>query len=35
MLSAAHSVAFERYGEGPDGGIDCKHLNAEGDVWIG
>ena len=35
ILSAAHSVAFERYGEGPDGGIDCKHVTAGGDVWIG
>ena len=35
VLSAVHSVAFERYGEGPDGGIDCKHVTAEGNVWIG
>ena len=34
ILSAAHSVAFERYGEGLDGGIDCKHVTAEGDVWV-
>lgn len=35
ILSAVHSVVFERYGEGPDGGIDCRHETAEGNVWIG
>jgi len=35
ILSAEHSVAFERYGEGPDGGIDCRHETANGEVWIG
>lgn len=35
ILSAEHSVAFERYGEGPDGGIDCRHESANGEVWIG
>ena len=34
ILSAVHSVAFERYGEEPDGGIDCKHITADGDVWV-
>ncbi|MCL5041536.1 MAG: restriction endonuclease [Gammaproteobacteria bacterium] len=35
ILSAEHSVTFERYGEGPDGGIDCRHESANGEVWIG
>ncbi len=35
VLSAVHGVNFERYGEGPDGGIDCKHVAAEGEAWIG
>lgn len=35
VLSAVHAVAFERYGEGPDGGIDCRHKTADGQVWIG
>ncbi|MCK9534824.1 MAG: restriction endonuclease [Pseudomonas sp.] len=35
VLSAVHGVHFERYGEGPDGGIDCKYVAAEGEVWIG
>lgn len=35
ILSAAHNVHFERYGEGPDGGIDCKHVATEGEVWVG
>ncbi|WP_179888168.1 hypothetical protein [Marinobacter sp. LV10R520-4] len=34
ILSAVHSVAFERCGEEPDGGIDCKHVTADGDVWV-
>lgn len=35
MLSAVHGVAFERYGEGRDGGIDCRHETTDGQVWIG
>lgn len=26
---------FERYGEGPDGGIDCQYVAVEGEIWIG
>lgn len=35
ILSAVHSVHFERYGEGPDGGVDCKYITNEDEVWIG
>lgn len=35
ILSAVHSVAFERYAEGRDGGIDCRHETASGEVWVG
>ena len=35
ILSAVHSVHFERYGEGPDGGVDCKYVTSEDQVWIG
>lgn len=35
VLSAVHAVIFERYGEGRDGGIDCRHEAADGQVWIG
>jgi hypothetical protein len=35
ILSALHAVSFERFGECPDGGIDCRHVTENGDVWIG
>lgn len=35
ILSAVHGVHFERYGEGSDGGVDCKYVTDQGEVWIG
>lgn len=35
ILSAVHGVYFERYGEGRDGGVDCKHVTNTNEVWIG
>lgn len=35
ILSAVHGVYFERFGEGRDGGIDARHVTADGKVWIG
>lgn len=35
ILSAVHLVYFERYCEGPDGVVDCKHITANGKVLIG
>ena len=35
ILAAEHSVAFERCGEGPNGGIDCRHEAASGEVGFG
>lgn len=34
ILSALHSVHFERYGEGRDGGVDGKYVTSDGGVWI-
>ena len=34
ILSALHSVHFERYGEGRDGGVDGKFLTNDGGIWI-
>lgn len=34
ILSALHSVHFERYGEGRDGGVDGKCVTSDGGIWI-
>lgn len=34
ILSALHSVHFERYGEGRDGGVDGKYVTSDGGVWV-
>jgi hypothetical protein len=34
ILSALHSVHFERYGEGRDGGVDGKFVTSDGGIWI-
>lgn len=34
ILSALHSVHFERYGEGRDGGVDGKFVTSIGGIWI-
>ena len=34
ILSTLHSVHFERYGEGRDGGVDGKFLTNDGGIWI-
>lgn len=35
VLSAIHEVYFQRFPEGPDGGIDCKYVGDDGSIWIG
>lgn len=34
ILSALHSVHFERYGEGRDGGVDGKFVTNDGGLWL-
>lgn len=34
ILSALHSVHFERYGEGRDGGVDGEFVTNDGGVWM-
>jgi len=34
ILSALHSVHFERYGEGRDGGVGGKFVTNDGGIWI-
>lgn len=35
ILSAKLGVQFERFGEGPDGGVDCRYRSTDGQLWIG